>query len=145
MHWSVNHDRCKLTQTCERFPICDNKITKNDQCVIKIIGIHCYRQVCIIMYLWIWFQTYDSMFSLRCIFASQVFVLHPSTNPWLSPFTRFIWFNCAIYQSETSDQWNDSIYWCLGECFLGNPHCWPSYMSRKYYLTSKQLGMVLFT
>ena len=34
------HDRCKLTQTGERFPICDDKITENDRCVIKIIGIH---------------------------------------------------------------------------------------------------------
>ena len=25
---------------CEGFPICDNKITINDRCVIKIIGIH---------------------------------------------------------------------------------------------------------
>ena len=28
--------------TCERFPICDDKITENDRCVIKIIGIHCF-------------------------------------------------------------------------------------------------------
>ena len=25
----------------EGFPICDDRITENDQCVIKIIGIHC--------------------------------------------------------------------------------------------------------
>ena len=25
----------------EGFPICDERITENDQCVIKIIGIHC--------------------------------------------------------------------------------------------------------
>ena len=40
LHRSVSHDRCKLIWTCERFPICDDKITENDQCVIKIIGIH---------------------------------------------------------------------------------------------------------
>ena len=27
---------------CEGFPICDDRITENDQCVKKIIGIHCY-------------------------------------------------------------------------------------------------------
>ena len=27
---------------CEGFPICDDRITENDRCVIKIIGIHCY-------------------------------------------------------------------------------------------------------
>ena len=26
---------------CEEFPICDDRITENDRCVIKIIGIHC--------------------------------------------------------------------------------------------------------
>ena len=26
---------------CEGFPICDDRITENDRCVIKIIGIHC--------------------------------------------------------------------------------------------------------
>ena len=26
---------------CEGFPICDNRITENDRCVINIIGIHC--------------------------------------------------------------------------------------------------------
>ena len=41
LHRSVGHDRCKLSRTCERFPICDDKITENDRCVIKIIGIHC--------------------------------------------------------------------------------------------------------
>ena len=25
----------------EGFPICDERITENDRCVIKIIGIHC--------------------------------------------------------------------------------------------------------
>ena len=25
---------------CEGFPICDDRITENDRCVIKIIGIH---------------------------------------------------------------------------------------------------------
>ena len=25
----------------EGFPICDDRITENDRCVIKIIGIHC--------------------------------------------------------------------------------------------------------
>ena len=29
----------------ERFPICDERITENDRCVIKIIGIHCYRDL----------------------------------------------------------------------------------------------------
>ena len=30
---------------CEGFPICDDRITENDRCVIKIIGIHCsWRQ-----------------------------------------------------------------------------------------------------
>ena len=41
LHWSVGHDWCKLTRTCERFPLYDDKITEKDQCVIKIIGIHC--------------------------------------------------------------------------------------------------------
>ena len=41
LHWSVGHDRCKLSRTYERFLICDDKITENDRCVIKIIGIHC--------------------------------------------------------------------------------------------------------
>ena len=41
LHWSVGHDQCKLTRTCERFPICDDKITENDRCVINGIGIHC--------------------------------------------------------------------------------------------------------
>ena len=40
LHWSVGHDQCKLSRTCERFPVCDHKITENDRCVIKIIGIH---------------------------------------------------------------------------------------------------------
>ena len=26
---------------CEGFPICDDRITENDRCVIKINGIHC--------------------------------------------------------------------------------------------------------
>ena len=26
---------------CEGFPMCNDRITKNDRCVIKIIGIHC--------------------------------------------------------------------------------------------------------
>ena len=29
----------------EGFPICDERITENDQCVIKIIGIHCTCEV----------------------------------------------------------------------------------------------------
>ena len=33
LHRSIIHNRCKLTWTCERFPICDDKITENDQCV----------------------------------------------------------------------------------------------------------------
>ena len=33
--------RCKLSRTCERFPIFDDKITENDRCVVKIIGLHC--------------------------------------------------------------------------------------------------------
>ena len=41
LHRSVGHDGCKLTRTCERFPICDDKITENDRCVLKIINIHC--------------------------------------------------------------------------------------------------------
>ena len=40
LHRSVSHDRCKLTRTCERFPICDDKITENYRCVITITGIH---------------------------------------------------------------------------------------------------------
>ena len=43
LHRSVRHDRCKLSWTGERFPICNDKITENDRCVIKIIGIHCYH------------------------------------------------------------------------------------------------------
>ena len=38
---SVGHDKCKLTQTYEEFPIhaiCDGKITENYQCVIKTRG-----------------------------------------------------------------------------------------------------------
>ena len=35
LHRSVGHDRRKLSRTCERFPICDDKITENDRCVIK--------------------------------------------------------------------------------------------------------------
>ena len=31
----------------EKFPICDERITENDRCVIKIIGIHC--KICIWM------------------------------------------------------------------------------------------------
>ena len=59
----------------------------------------------------------------------------PPTNPWPTP-TRFIQFNGALYRiqkrgSEKSNQWNDSIYWCLGERFLGNPHCWPSNRSQE--------------
>ena len=41
LHRSVGHDRCKLSRTCEKFPICDDKITENGRCVIKITGIHC--------------------------------------------------------------------------------------------------------
>ena len=41
LHRSVGHDRCKLSRTYERFLICDDKITENERCVIKIIGIHC--------------------------------------------------------------------------------------------------------
>ena len=41
LHRSVGHDRYKLSRTCERFPICDDNITENDWCVIKIIVIHC--------------------------------------------------------------------------------------------------------
>ena len=37
----------KLMLTYERFPICDDKITENDRCVIKKIGI-----------LWYWFSMY---------------------------------------------------------------------------------------
>ena len=36
--------RCKLTQTFERFPICDYKITENGRCVLRIIGIHWRRK-----------------------------------------------------------------------------------------------------
>ena len=65
----------------------------------------------------------------------------PPTNSWLMP-TRFIRFNCALNQiqnrrSERSNQWNDSIYWCLGECFLGNPHCWPSNRSQEILFNFK--------
>ena len=42
LHRSIGYDRCKLIRTCERFPICDDKVPENDRCVIKIIGIHCY-------------------------------------------------------------------------------------------------------
>ena len=45
LHRSVGHDQCKLSRTCERFPICDDKITENDRCVLKIIGIHCGSSV----------------------------------------------------------------------------------------------------
>ena len=45
LHRSVGHDRCKLSRTYERFLICDDKITENDRCVIKIIGIHCFCMV----------------------------------------------------------------------------------------------------
>ena len=45
LHWSFGHDRCELTRTCEMFPICDDKITENDWCVRKIIGIHCWPKV----------------------------------------------------------------------------------------------------
>ena len=49
LHQSVSHDGCKLSWTRERFPICDDKITENDRCVIKIIGIHCmYRAVALL-------------------------------------------------------------------------------------------------
>ena len=49
--------------------------------------------------------------------------------------TRFIRFNYAIYRiqnrsTETSNQSNESIYRYLGDCFLGNPHCWPSNRSQ---------------
>ena len=30
---------------CEGFPIHDDRITENDRCVIKIIGIHCLFSV----------------------------------------------------------------------------------------------------
>ena len=40
LHRSVGHNRCKLSRTCERFPICDDEIAENARCVIKIIGIH---------------------------------------------------------------------------------------------------------
>ena len=42
-NYSVGHDWCKLSRTRERFPkhACDDKITQNDWCVIKIIGIRC--------------------------------------------------------------------------------------------------------
>ena len=38
---SVQGRHTEASRTCERFPICDDKITENDRCVIKIIGIHC--------------------------------------------------------------------------------------------------------
>ena len=41
IHRSVGHDWCKLTRTYKSFLICDDKITENDRCVIKIFGIHC--------------------------------------------------------------------------------------------------------
>ena len=34
---TVGHDG---HANCEEFPICDDRITENDRCVIKIIGIH---------------------------------------------------------------------------------------------------------
>ena len=37
LHRSVGHDG---HANCEEFPICDDRITENDRCVIKIIGIH---------------------------------------------------------------------------------------------------------
>ena len=37
---SVSHDRCKLSGTCEKFPICDDELQKMTD-VSKIIGIHC--------------------------------------------------------------------------------------------------------
>ena len=80
------------------------------------------------------YQRWNTMPRMASSLAKRLWYV-PPTNPWLTP-TRFIWFNCALYRiqnrrSETRNQWNDSISWCPGECFLGNPHCWPSNRSRE--------------
>ena len=43
---SVMTDANKVWPSCERSPICDDKITENDRCVIKIIGIFCIATTC---------------------------------------------------------------------------------------------------
>ena len=37
----ANYDQ-RTDANSEGFPICDERITENDRCVIKIIGMHCY-------------------------------------------------------------------------------------------------------
>ena len=76
----------------------------------------------------------------------------PSNNPWPTP-TRFIRFNCTLYRllnsrSETSNQWNESIYMCidvLATVSLVTHTADLVIEVRKYYLTAKQLGKVQFT
>ena len=84
LHWSVGHDQCKLTWTGERFPICNDKITENDRCVIKIIGIHCMTlYMNMLRHINKYIAFYASLISLFYLKLPQdsIFPVKPSSEP----------------------------------------------------------------
>ena len=70
---------------CEGFPICDDRITENDRCVIKIIGIHCDCIQTCLTYMQIRATSYMGMHSAS--FTSQL-VTHKSRlkSDFFQPF-----------------------------------------------------------
>ena len=89
---------------CEGFPICDNRITERDPCVIKIIGIH-----------WRWWDSWIVKISLNSIINREVIPKKRS-----SIFERFYHINC-LNSCHNIQQWRvGNIRWqidrTLGIC-----------------------------
>ena len=63
-----------VRRTCESYPICDDKITENDRCVIKLIGIHCWS------ILDMYFTYPDKVYTLNRNYILMMFIYIHSTN-----------------------------------------------------------------
>ena len=53
---------------CEKFTICDDRITENDRCFIKIIGIHCHTLVYTVQNNWSNFTLYGCLVYMYIIY-----------------------------------------------------------------------------
>ena len=115
---SVGHDRCKLSWTCERFPICNDKMTENDRCVIKIIGIH-------------WCNELNLKFDLLLELITLPFIYNQQQS-----FSFFTFMSCDILFVCIRNTWVGSLYYITVTICVSNKKK-PTHVFRMFCMVPK--------
>ena len=104
----------------EGFPICDERITENDRCVIKIIGIHWYTCTYTLVHIHMWVQN----LKFTCLHSNQT---------WAKGYSHFIDIICPRDGELKWGTWDGCFIWTLlllrHLCFINKFCCYQSLTS----------------